>query len=101
MARLALAREPRLLAVARLRNRLTWWLRGALLACLLLAAPARWTGSSWWLLLMLSAASRRLGLGRRGRRRRPAVRAAGLAPVLQQLAARPSAHTIRRWARCC
>ena len=96
MARLALAREPRLLAVARLRNQLTRWLRGALLACLLLAGAGALDWASWWLLLMLSSSQPSGwvwgGVGAGGVL---LFVLRGLAPVLQQLAAQAEArHTM-------
>ena len=96
MARLALAREPRLLAVARLRNQLTRWLRGALLACLLLAGAGALDWASWWLLLMLSSSQPSGwvwgGVGAGGAL---LFVLRGLAPVLQQLAAQAEArHTM-------
>ncbi|HRM50409.1 MAG TPA: hypothetical protein PK518_15735, partial [Alicycliphilus sp.] len=94
--RLALAREPRLLAVARLRNQLTRWLRGALLACLLLAGAGALDWASWWLLLMLSSSQPSGwvwgGVGAGGAL---LFVLRGLAPVLQQLAAQAEArHTM-------
>ena len=96
MARLALAGEPRLLAVARLRNQLTRWLRGALLACLLLAGAGALDWASWWLLLMLSSSQPSGwvwgGVGAGGAL---LFVLRGLAPVLQQLAAQAEArHTM-------
>ncbi|MDE2413973.1 MAG: hypothetical protein KGM60_04360 [Comamonadaceae bacterium] len=93
MVHLALAREARPLTVARLRNRLTYGLRGALLGSLLLAGAGVLDWASWALLLMLSSAQPPdwvwggLGLGGV---LLLALRA--LAPVLQQLAAQAQAR---------
>lgn len=96
MAHLALAREPRPLAVARLRNRLTYGLRGALLVCLLLLGAGALDWASWWLLLALSSAQQPgwvwggVGLGGT-----LLLVLRALAPVLQQLAAQAQArHTL-------
>ena len=96
MAYLARAREARPLAVARLRNRLTYGLRGALLGCLLLAGAGVLDWASWWLLLVLSSAQPPgwvwggVGLGGA-----LLLVLRGLAPVLQQLAAQAQTrHTL-------
>lgn len=93
MVHLALAREPRPLAVARLRNRLTYGLRAALLGWLLLACAGVLDWASWQLLLMLSSSQPPQwvwgGLGLGGALLL-ALRA--LAPVLQQLAIQAQAR---------
>lgn len=96
MAYLARAREARPLAVARLRNRLTYGLRGALLGCLMLAGAGVLDWASWWLLLRLSSGQSpgwvwgSVGLGGA-----LLLVLRGLAPVLQQLAARAQTrHTM-------
>lgn len=96
MVHLARAREARPLAVARLRNRLTYWLRSALLGCLLLAGAGVLDWVSWWLLLVLASAQPPgwvwggVGLGGA-----LLLVLRGLAPVLQQLAAQAQTrHTL-------
>ena len=96
MAYLARAKEPRPLAVARLRNRLTYGLRSALLAGLLLAGAGLLDWLSWWLLLTLSSTDQPDwvwgGLGASGAL---LFVLRGLAPVLQQLATEAQArHTM-------
>ncbi len=96
MLRLALAREPRALAVARLRNRLTYGLRGALLCAAALAGMGALDGASWQLLLALSATPDPAwvwgGVGLGGAL---VVALRALALPLQQLAARAMERTAR------
>ncbi|MBS0493170.1 MAG: hypothetical protein JSS31_04305, partial [Proteobacteria bacterium] len=96
MAYLARAREPRPLAVARLRNRLTYLLRDALLGALLLAGAGALDWASWALLLLLSSSKPPDWLW-------PGLSVGGalllalraLAPVLAQLATQAqSRHTL-------
>ncbi|MBS0292755.1 MAG: hypothetical protein JSS01_09605 [Proteobacteria bacterium] len=93
MTYLALAGDARPLAVARLRNRLTYGLRAALLSCLLLACAGVVDWASWQLLLTLSSSQPPQwvwgGLGLGGALLL-ALRA--LAPVLQQLAVQAQAR---------
>lgn len=96
MVWLARAHEVRALAVARLRHRLTYGLRAALLGTVLLACAGVLDWLSWQLLLMLSSAAPPQwvwgGLGLGGALLL-ALRA--LAPVLQQLAIQAQArHTL-------
>ncbi len=96
MAYLAWAKEPRPLAVARLRNWLTYRLRGALLASLLLAGAGALDWAGWWLLLALSSTQEPDwvwgGVGAGGAL---LFVLRGLAPVLQQLATEAQArHTM-------
>ena len=93
MAWLAFAGDARGLSVARLRNRLTYGLRAALVGALLLACAGALDWVSWQLLLMLSSAQPPQwvwgGLGLGGALLL-ALRA--LAPVLQQLAQQAQAR---------
>lgn len=89
MVRLALARDARVLVVARLRNRLTRALRVALLGALALAGMGLLDRASWWLLQQFSAAEQPTwlwgGLGVGGT---ILVVLRALAVPLQQLAAK-------------
>ena len=93
MADLALTSDARGLAVARLRNQLTYGLRTALMGALLLACAGALDWASWELLLMLSSAQPPKwiwgGLGLGGAL---LIVLRTLAPVLQQLAVQAQAR---------
>lgn len=96
MVYLARAREPRPLAVARLRSRLTYGLRDALLGALLLASAGALDWASWGLLLSLSSgASQEWVWGGVGVGGALLLALRALAPVLAQLATQAQArHTL-------